>query len=798
MILRFFWVLWLSLCCAVSALHAVEPSVSAVLADGKGDFDPWNQTRWAAWYADGRLVKPFEIDTSVRFAAREGPWTPDVGGLKEAGVLLVVRRPGWVVDGNGVIIDVTAEAFRGRTLAQLYASDKKDRLASLPLTRGIAFRVPLTEGAPETRLLNFTMMGCVMGGLVARENSHPLRIENCTFSRNSTGIYVGGTGLTVSGCAFFENAYTAFYNGGGCHGNRFEKSVFRDNNYRCAPSYADMILDTAYGNVIADNRFLPSQISKPRFRAAFSFFRNAGEENQLREDFPRENRIERNHIDGYSIGINVGARHGRQIHDLSEEGGDYAADNLFKGNTICNTDIGIKVNTSGNTIAGNRFENVQLPIVLHCPLGNLLATIIRDEPGVPVALWMSFEDVPPAFRDWFNYQRPLLQSVSPAAKLVQVDTDGTALMATPSVGTLLQASTLLTSAAMTGIHSTGRRPVGLAVGDFYDNQPGSEAAVIWDDPDQRLDGVDYYDIIFYDGDGTEINRSGRSAAKWAGIAAGNFGTSRGDEVAAFAEAPVNGKYPVYIFRRGRAKPDKVLFADNPHKIRALAAGNFDSSDELDELAVIFADGPTDIVYANPRNRDWSATTSSPVALAGIASGRFSELFPGDQVAGIGAAADAATGTWPVYFFVPGRPGAYATALSDAPYPWTAIGAGRFDPACAGEAVAVVGARDAMGLYPIRCVRAGEASPFKTVTSPVLGVPIRALSGGTPRLRGALSAYERAEGFSSDDYAKEVSDWGECIAVLPSVEQAGAIPVFWLNASPKDETRRYLKVTPVVR
>jgi parallel beta-helix repeat protein len=46
-------------------------------------------------------------------------------------------------------------------------------------------------------------------------------------------------------------------------------------------------------------------------------------------------------------------------YDIAQEARDYASYNLFEDNTFSNTTIGIKLNTSGNTIRGNTLQVLQ-------------------------------------------------------------------------------------------------------------------------------------------------------------------------------------------------------------------------------------------------------------------------------------------------------------------------------------------------------------------------------------------------------------------------------------------------------
>jgi hypothetical protein len=160
------------------------------------------------------------------------------------------------------------------------------------------------------------------------------------------------------------------------------------------------------------------------------------------------------------------------------------------------------------------------------------------------------------------------------------------------------------------IYSTGVKPIDIAVGDFWVDNPGDELAVIWDTPVSNIDGTNYYSIVIYDSSGIEINRCGRSTTKWHAITAGNFvnlvGTYNvvegGDEIAAVPATAVGGYYPVYVFGRGRKDASVTLMTSNTKKIADIAGGNFlTTGDTNDEIALIYDGGASSISYCKPTN-----------------------------------------------------------------------------------------------------------------------------------------------------------------------------------------------------
>jgi len=130
---------------------------------------------------------------------------------------------------------------------------------------------------------------------------------------------------------------------------------------------------------------------------------------------------------------------------------------------------------------------------------------------------------------------------------------------------------------------------------------------------------------------------------------------------------------------------------------------------------------------------------------------------------------------------------------------------KFNAVCAGDfdgdgtdEIAVALSPGINGEYPVRCYKPGSTSHFKEISQNVLGVPAKAIGAFSFPVAGSLSAYERAEGFSSSDYGSVINNWGDNILVLPSAAQTNAIPAFVVNADPVDDSDQYLKVIPLLR
>lgn len=784
--------------------ESLTPTVRSVLVDGLGDFDPWNEIRWAYWYENGRIARTFQIDTTVRFAERTTDWTPDLSALPSNGTLFLISTDqGIDIDGNGIVIDLRNPAYYNRTVNQLYSGGSSELDNTTRYNHCFRFAQTLAPDKPPTVIRNLTLKGFVQSIRTTTAQSHPLHIRDCLFTRNSWGTYFSGKATLVTNCDYLENGRGGKYLGVGSHENGFRNNRYRDNNYVETKSYGDFVFDTSYGNLAENNQHLPSLTTTTRYHAAYAFYRNMGEDGVLRENRPHHNIIRGNTIDGYSIAIDIGSRMGRrQSYDLSSEGRDHADTNLITQNTIRNTTIGIRILTPHNIIEGNIFENVNREIVLQAVFYNLFGTTINSQPGAQVHLWYTLSDYL-SYLLWFPYQSQLNSGIPASQKLIHARSDyGAPNYPSSSSGTFIQAPTLLVNNRLQDIYSSGGVPIDIAVGDFYENHPGDEFAVIWNQPVSNISGTNYYSIIIYDRRGVEIDRGGRSQRRYGAITAGNFLSATGDEIAVVHSEPENGFYPVKIFRRRFEQPHVILLPDNPHPIAALAAGNFQTGgDGLDELAVIFSSGSQEVVYIKPTDRNWQRTTSGmPIRLHDIAAGEFDgNAANGEELAGISRSPDPTTGRYPIYFMRPGSSGFYQTSAANHEYPFDAIAAGNFDGAPGiRDEVAVATSVAIDGVYPIQFYVAGFNNPFKICRQEVLGVSIKSLDAGYLVIEPTLSDYEKADGFSSENYGETIKNWGDHVLVLPAFPQTTAIPAFWLNSDPSDPNRSHLRTTPILR
>jgi parallel beta-helix repeat protein len=838
--------------------------VSTVLGTSGGVFDPWDTTKWAAWYSSGKLNDYFEIDCNVTFASgtsSSSPWKPSLSdALKTTGYIFYLSNEcrGVTIDGNGAFIDLRPNTYSLSTLyswAWLYGDDS---LYGISKCFNVSQALLATKG--PTIIKNLWMKGFIQAIRTSSGQRHPLTIQDCEFRFNQWGIYLSGENTTVSSCGILHGLKGGIYSGSSSGRNYIIDNDFQDNNIEQSKLYGDMAIDTGHHSLIANNNHLAP--TGGSYHVAIKMYRNFGESSSLRENSPNQNIIRGNSITGYSVGYEIGARMGKEDadnYDIAKEARDYASYNLFEDNTISNTTIGIKLNTSGNTIRGNTFISVTKPIVLHCVFYSLTETTINDQAGTGVYYWLKPSDYS-SYSSWFPYQAERSEGVAESAKLIQIHSDygtpsyqsysGSAtILKTPSliVGSANRAPDLsgdqymdfqdlailgkywkrsdstvdnnfcngadmnfngsvnnvdlskisnnwLLDNDMTDVYAAGGKPIDIAVGDFWVGNPGDEVAVIWDTPVSNIDGTDYYSIIIYDSNGIEINRCGRSTVRWGAIAAGNFvsisNSETGQEIAAVHSTAVNGYYPVYVFGRGRADPNKIMLTTNTTPIIDIAGGNFYTSiDSYEEIAVLYAGG-TQIGYCKPTTT-WATTTNNTASLTKIAAGNFDgSSSNGDEIAGI----TASNGL--IYLYRPGGTTYYATAGSSSLPVWSAIGAGDFDTGTSREEIAVASSAATDGIYKISYFISGVATPFKYNNQEVLGVPVLALDGGKLYLNARLGMYERVDGFYRSDYKIVVEAWGKHAVVLPSAAQTTQIPLFWLNATPS--AKQHLKVTPIVK
>ncbi len=561
-----------------------EPvSVRTILNDGQGDFDPWNAERWSEWYnGSGEIIRPFHLNTDIRFKERAGEWIPDVSAEFNYPNLFEIATQGIEIDGNGVIIDIRSNDQK-LSIDELYTRGRNPWQEGTQI-QGFHYNLPYLDGRDSTVVRDLTVKGFRRGFKIDNKDKvHPILVKDCKLIRNGIGFYTNGNSGTLKNCELMESGNGAIYSGSKSHDNTFIGNQFRDNTLsQHQYSYGDFIGDTYYNSLIADNQFLPSLATEEHRLIGISVYRNMGEDNNLREQMPHNNIIRNNHFNGYSVAIHMGSRMGRQTgNDITDEGRDYAFYNLIDSNHIENTAIGIKINTEGNTVRDNEFTNVPEEIVLQCVFFSLENTTISDQAGDSVKLWYVLEDYT-KYQDWFPYQSPLNGSILKSEKQIEVFSQQESPHFPSGLDTLFVLNPPDKGPEyMLEDHRLGL-PMATDTGEFSLDLPGYEIAAIWDEKISRIKSIDYYSILIFDDQGTEINRCGRSEVKWGQIAVGYFIREQGEmEIAVVPAEPVEGKYPVYIFRRGFREPEAVWYQDNTDPTIQIA------TDEDDNLIVTF-------------------------------------------------------------------------------------------------------------------------------------------------------------------------------------------------------------------
>ena len=545
-------------------------SVSSILQDGEGDFDPWNTERWADWYNDkGEITKPFLLNSDITFDSSKQVWIPVRSPEFDQYILpfnnlFIIESRGIIIDGNGITIDVMS-GDQKLPVEQLYNMGRDPWLTGSQL-QAFQCNRPERAGTDTTVLKNITIKGFRRGlkidfiGL----KSHPMIVKNCKFIRNGIGIYTNANSTVFKNCEILESGNGGIYSGSKSSDNKWIGNTFRDNTLsQYQFSYGDFIGDTYYNTVIEGNHFLASLVNVNQRLHGISTFRNQGEGENLREQMPHNNIIRNNHFDGYSVAITMGSRMGRNVgYDITGEGRDYAFYNLIDSNVFENTAVAIKINTEGNTIRSNQFTNVDNEIVLHCVFFRLKNTVIEDQDSDSVKLWYVLDDYD-QYKDWFQYQDDLNGFIEKSEKRIEVRSqDGSPVFPVGLDSLFILNPPDKGPEFMIEDHRFGL-PLATDTGEFTTDLPGHEIVAIWDEPISRVGTIDYYTILIMDDQGTEINRSGRSEFKWGQLAVGYFLSSSGEmEIAVVPAEPVNGKYPVYIFTRGFREPKKILYPDN--------------------------------------------------------------------------------------------------------------------------------------------------------------------------------------------------------------------------------------------
>ncbi|MFN0293644.1 T9SS type A sorting domain-containing protein [Pedobacter helvus] len=567
---------------------AIGGSVTGVV-DIYAPFEPWNQTVWASHYdGSGKLTKAFNLDRNVVFGTRATPWQPEFSSAYVGSYLLEVAKQGITINGNNVEIDVRS-AEKSQSLVDLYVAGRD------PWTNGTTIgglRHSLNEelGTANTLIKKLKISGFNRGMVFTNTgNGHPVLLDSCTFTRNNFGIYLNGkNNAIIQNCTIIESGMGGVYSGSKSQSNIFRYNLFRDNMLsQHQPSYGNFIGDTFFNTQLRRNTFAKSLVTNSSLsHIGISIFRNAGEDDNLREEIPHNLVIDSNTFDGYSIGIHVASRMGRYpSYDISKEGRDYAFYNQIKKNDFLDCSIGIKINSEGNTVDGNSFTNTTYQIVLHPVFFKLINNTINNQSGDTVHVWYmkgNYSAVPnQAFL--FNYHDDANSLILRNEKRVEVlSTTGTPTFT--AAGGLNSGEFELNPTPPLDVlvdHRVGA-PLVRKEGEFQEDLAGNEVVAIWNDKISRITNTDYYSIIIFDQNGMEINRCGRSEIGWSQLAVGYFVRTEGEmEIAVVPKTAIDGKYPVYIFRRGFAEPQTILYPDNTDASIQI------STDSLHHLVVTF-------------------------------------------------------------------------------------------------------------------------------------------------------------------------------------------------------------------
>lgn len=736
--------------------------ISDVLKEKDALFDPWDQEKWAAWYKDGNIVEPFEIDRPATFAPRETPWVFSTGRFAEihgeaAAMFPIVGAGPWIIDGNNVTLDARTDAAKALTIREWYTKDYKgEQLVNR--VHGFKFRQKGAAASPSI-LRNITLMGFWRAVDTAYTQENPtIHLENITARLNACAFYTNGARGVIRNCHVIESIMMGIYADQESNGWLIENNTFRDNGLRGVRSWSAITLDSCYNYDIRNNRFLAPTSSPRDYHSAITLYRNQGERGDIREPSASWNLISENTFQGYHQAIDAGIRMGRRasgaLANLAMEGRCYVDYNTIRENTFENCVIGVLLRTGFNAVDANRFENVRTPIALVNAFRTLQHNRITNQENDEVAVWSEPGQYPDYIRYVSNHNEPGLElgsGIKPQSKFYHViSPQGRPRFRDPGSSTLVVSGRIAglpedggapdynlfpTSPGQAGNLGFTNKPIDIAVGRFAAARPAGDFAVIFDRPGSRVGRQDYYSIIFYDQNGAEFERCGRSKKRWSKIAAGNFLGDTGarlvngnHEVAAVSSEPdENGCYPVYIFRKGIAEPGAVLMRDNRMPVKALAAGRFTNRpDGYQELAVI-REGSSRITLIKPSDKNWIQTieAGAPV-LSTVAAGEFNgNPGDGDEIAALSESAG------PILLFKTGHSGAYATTGPSAP--WKLLSTG--GAAREGNGTRQLAAIRADSPDAVHFFEPGNAEAFRTTK--------HHLPGGLP-IRFGLGEYQKTD------------------------------------------------------
>lgn len=798
---------------AVSPVFA-KP-ISDVLKSGEQTFDPWNQQRWADWYKDGQIVKSFDIDCSVTFAPRKDPWVfslekfAEVNGHASA-VFRVNAKTAVVIDGNNVTLDARREKYRNWSIQDFHA---KPIVLDDVTTKVYGFRFLQQENEDSASVLkDITLIG-FWRAVETSHHSHarPVVWENIKALRNNCAFYPTGTRGVIRNCEISESLAIGIYADQASHDWIIEKNTFRDNNVAGKRSWAAITLDACYDYTIRDNVFLTPSATPKDYFCAIAFYRNQGERDDIREYPASWNRIERNQFEGFNIALDLGVRMGMKpskiLKNLAQEGRCYVSYNLVQENTFKNCRIGVLMRTGFNKIDNNTFENTAIPIALHNAFYALPHNIIVNQPDVKVALWSQ----KPEFESYANlvaFHDGLGSNIPASEKLYHIIApQGAPSFSDPGEATLVVGDSLVGMPkketpldyntfpiAPEAAHAKGfdNKPVDMAVGKFTQGRPSSDFAVIFDQPSSQVDEDKYYSIYLFDQNGNEFDRCGRSTKRWSKIAAGNFLADKGeyiedlnDQIAAVSSEPdERGCYPVYIFRKGIAKPAATLLKDNKTPVAGLAGGNFHTGgDGYDEIAVLLESSGV-IHLAKPSDPTWTSVIHTGNSdLTAIVAGEF-DGNDGHEIAAIAKSPSR------ISLFKAGEDKPYA--FSGPTAAWKRIAVGKFGD---GDDEQLAVAQSGEDGFSIHFFESGKEEAFHVMTSPLPGgLPIGIAGAQYAKPDSETAGDSLLGGLRPEASHHIVAE----LAILPETAPISIPVLAWIPVHPGDKTEAPSQIVPILK
>lgn len=839
-------ILQLCLVLLVSIGSAAAAGLKISTVANSSPFDPWDQTKWSAWYENGAIARSFIIDQSVTFASPpNGEWKPNL--KSDLAQLFEISTNGsYIIDGSGITIDVT-NAETNVPLQTYYEKSRKNssgvyELSSdnWPSTDGILVSQTGNTITAGTFVKNITLRGFDQGMTFNHKHKRLFTIENVTIERCVWGFFPRGTNCIVRNSSFRENFLGAAYLEYQSSNWIIENNIFADNcvNNKIQ-SFGDLTVDSCQLQDIRNNIFEERNVPESLYtnhQTAISIFRNSGENDDIREVIPNTITITGNSFSKHHIAINVAARMGASdVKDRSKEGRSHSYDIIIENNIFSNCKIGTKLNGNSCDVINNSFNNCEKDVVVHCVFYHSIGNYIAQDPTYGAAnawLWSDEQDFT-EYKTYCWYQKDggnaVHESITDSEKLFHVITDGNVSINQPSrssfTAQVITAPSLAMGANLNDIYDTGVTPKDIAIANFVDYSPGDEIAVIWNEPNSTLneDGIttNYYSIVIYDQWGNELDRCGRSTTPWERIAGGNMLEGLGHvhvddeaEIAAITTNPENGKYPIYIFRRGFAKDDTYINSghvvkigeSNGAKMIDITVGNFNKDkDDYDEVSIIYdnpdGNGFYRIQYRKPTLPNWSRQTRNIVhKLKAIDGGNFDTNTLIDEIAGIYMGGLGRT-TYPVDFFKPGHSsGAYLSnsVAASEPNPWDSIAVGDFDLSNPGPEIAIVSSKKLGGSHRINFYRQNGyfIKQFKNIA---LGVPALAIDAGSAHVAETLALEETVSGSGyGSNIGQTVESWGDFVGILPSAAQTTSTPALIINVDPSTNSNHYLRNIPLYR